>query len=73
MKKSPDTIIFLVRLFDELHQKSSAFAAYYQKVIDMKRKASRVYIIHAHGEQSKQFDFKTGDTLAYNEKIPFVT
>lgn len=57
----------LGQVFDELGQKDSAFAAY-QSVIDMKRKSSRRYVIQAHIQQAKQFNYKTGDTLAFVEK-----
>ena len=57
----------LAQVFDELGQKDSAFASY-QAVIDMKRKSPRRYVIQAHIQQAKQFNYKTGDTLAFVEK-----
>ena len=57
----------LGQVYEDLGYKDSAFAAY-QNVIDMKRKASRQYVIHAHIRQSAQFDFEKGDTLAYLKK-----
>ncbi|MFT3794557.1 tetratricopeptide repeat protein [Flavobacterium sp.] len=57
----------LGQLYEELGYKDSAFASY-QSVIDMKRKAARQYVIHAHARQAAQFDYKTGDTLAFVEK-----
>lgn len=55
------------QLFSKLKMSDSAYS-YYQKVIDMKRKSPRVYTIQAHAMQAGQFDFKTGDTLAFMEK-----
>jgi tetratricopeptide (TPR) repeat protein len=55
------------QLFSNLKMSDSAYS-YYQKVIDMKRKSPRVYTIHAHAMQAGQFDYKTGDTLAFMEK-----
>lgn len=57
----------LGQIYEDLGYKDSAFAAY-QNVIDMKRKASRQYVIHAHIRQSAQFDIEKGDTLAYLKK-----
>ncbi|WP_157485857.1 type IX secretion system periplasmic lipoprotein PorW/SprE [Flavobacterium soli] len=58
----------LGQVFDELGQKDSSFVAY-QSVIDMNRKSPRRYVIQAHLQQAKQFNFKTGDTLAFVEKF----
>ncbi|MFY0481810.1 tetratricopeptide repeat protein [Flavobacterium sp. PLA-1-15] len=58
----------LAQVFDELGQKDSAYVAY-QSVIDMKRKSPRRYVIQAHIMQAKQFNYKTGDTLAFVEKF----
>ncbi|MGV7106597.1 type IX secretion system periplasmic lipoprotein PorW/SprE [Flavobacterium sp. U410] len=57
----------LGQLYDKVGYPDSAFAAY-QEVIDMKRKSPRRYVIHAHAEQAKQFDYKNGDTIAFLEK-----
>lgn len=57
----------LGQVFDELGQKDSSYNAY-QSVIDMKRKSPRRYVIQAHIQQAKQFNYKTGDTLAFVEK-----
>ena len=57
----------LGQIYEDLGYKDSAFAAY-QNVIDMKRKAARQYVIHAHIRQSTQFDFEKGDTVAYLKK-----
>lgn len=54
------------QLYDKLDMPDSAHAAY-QKVIDMKRKSPRRYVIQAHAMQAGHFDFKTGDTLAFME------
>jgi hypothetical protein len=57
----------LGQLQEELGQKDSAYASY-QSVIDMNRRAARQYVIHAHMRQANQFDYATGDTLAFVEK-----
>ena len=57
----------LGQLYDEIGLKDSAYASY-QSVIDMNRKAARQYVIQAHARQAAQFDYKTGDTLAFVEK-----
>ena len=54
----------LGQLYEELGFKDSAFASY-QTVIDMKRKASRQYVIQAHARQAQQFDYEKGDTVAF--------
>ncbi|GGD22882.1 type IX secretion system periplasmic lipoprotein PorW/SprE [Flavobacterium orientale] len=58
----------LGQLYDTQKLKDSSFAMY-QNVIDMKRKSPRRYVIQAHINQAKQFDYKNGDTLAYLEKF----
>ncbi|WP_116790216.1 tetratricopeptide repeat protein [Flavobacterium psychrotrophum] len=55
------------QLYTKAKKPDSAFAAY-QKVIEMKRKSPRIYTIQAHAMQAGQFDYKTGDTLAFMEK-----
>lgn len=55
------------QIFSNLKNTDSAYS-YFQKVIDMKRKSPRVYTIHAHIMQAGQFNYKTGDTLAFMEK-----
>ncbi|WP_309640606.1 tetratricopeptide repeat protein [Flavobacterium sp.] len=57
----------LGQLYEELGQKDSAFASY-QSVIDMKRKAAKQYVIHAHLRQANLGNFENGDTLAFLEK-----
>jgi len=58
----------LSQLYEKLNYQDSAFVAY-QEVIDMKRKSPRSYTIYAHLRQSTQFDFETGDTVAFHKKI----
>lgn len=58
----------LGQLYEKLNYKDSAFVAY-QEVIDMKRKSPRNYTIYSHLKLSTQFDFETGDTLAFHKKI----
>ncbi|WP_235924339.1 type IX secretion system periplasmic lipoprotein PorW/SprE [Flavobacterium lotistagni] len=57
----------LGQLYEQLGQKDSAYISY-QEVIDMKRKAARQYVIHAHLRQANLNDFEKGDTLAFLEK-----
>ena len=57
----------LGQLYEKQQQPDSAFAAF-QHVIDMKRRAGRQYVIQAHVHQAAQFDFATGDTLAFTKK-----
>lgn len=54
----------LGQLYEKQNYPDSAYAAY-QSVIDMNRKSPRAYVVHAHIKQAKQFDFKTGDTVAF--------
>lgn len=58
----------LGQLYDVQKAKDSSFAMY-QNVIDMNRKSPRRYVIQAHINQAKQFDYKNGDTLAFIEKF----
>lgn len=55
------------QLYGKLKNTDSAYA-YYQHVIDMKRKSPRIYTIQAHAMQAGMFDYKAGDTLAFMEK-----
>lgn len=55
------------QLYSRLNQPDSAFISF-QRVIDMKRKSPRRYVIQAHAMQAGQFDYKSGDTLAFMEK-----
>lgn len=58
----------LGQLYEKLNYKDSAFVAY-QEVIDMKRKSPRSYTIYSHLKQSTQFDFETGDSVAFHKKL----
>jgi TolA-binding protein len=58
----------LGQLYEKLNYKDSAFVAY-QEVIDMKRKSPRNYTIYSHLKQSTQFDFETGDSVAFHKKL----
>lgn len=58
----------LAQLYESVGQKDSAYLAY-QSVIDMHRKAARQYVIHAHVQQAKQFDYAKGDTIAFLKKF----
>ena len=58
----------LGQLYEKLNYKDSAFVAY-QEVIDMKRKSPRNYTIYSHLKQSTQFDFETGDSIAFHENL----
>ncbi len=57
----------LGQLYEQLGYKDSAYTAY-QDVIDMHRKAAKSYVIHAHARQAAQFDYQTGDTVAFMKK-----
>ncbi|WNM19690.1 type IX secretion system periplasmic lipoprotein PorW/SprE [Flavobacterium capsici] len=57
----------LGQLYEKLGYKDSAFASY-QEVIDMNRRAARQYVIHAHINQTRQNEFKKGDTIAFLKK-----
>jgi tetratricopeptide (TPR) repeat protein len=57
----------LGQLYEADGEKDKAYAMF-QEVIDMKRKSPRQYVIQAHARQSLQFDYATGDTLAFLKK-----
>ena len=57
----------LGQIYEELGYKDSAYASY-QTVIDMRRKAAKQYVIHAHARQAAQFDYEKGDTTAFLKK-----
>ncbi|MHA3788465.1 type IX secretion system periplasmic lipoprotein PorW/SprE [Flavobacterium hauense] len=57
----------LGQLQSKLNRPDSAYAEY-QRVIDMKRKAPRRYVIQAHAMQAGQFNPAKGDTIAFLEK-----
>jgi len=58
----------LAQIYEGLGYKDSAFAKY-QEVIDMNRKSARQYVIQAHAKQAGQFDYKSGDTIAFLKKF----
>jgi tetratricopeptide (TPR) repeat protein len=58
----------LGQLYESFEYNDSAFSAF-QEVIDMKRKSPRRYVMQAHAKQAQQFDYKSGDTLAFVEKF----
>jgi len=55
------------QIYEELGYKDSAYASY-QAVIDMRIKAAKSYVIHAHARQAAQFDYEKGDTVAFLKK-----
>jgi TolA-binding protein len=57
----------LGQLQSRLKRPDSAYTEY-QRVIDMKRKSPRRYVIQAHAMQAGQFDYTKGDTLVFMEK-----
>lgn len=57
----------LGQLYSREKMPDSAYVEY-QRVIDMKRKSPRRYVIQAHAMQAGQFDYEKGDTLAFMEK-----
>ena len=57
----------LGQLYAKQKNSDSSFVEY-QRVIDMKRKSPRRYVIQAHAMQAGQFDHTKGDTLAFMEK-----
>ena len=56
------------QLYNTLGDKDSANIAF-DKVIDLKRKIPRKYHIAAHVEKSKNFDYETGDKIAFLEYL----
>jgi hypothetical protein len=56
------------QLLSSMGQKDSAFASF-QSVIDMKRQSPRRYVIQAHLQQAKEFDYKTGDSIVFLERF----
>lgn len=57
----------LGQLYEELGYKDSAFASY-QSVIDMRRKAAKQYVIHAHIRQASQQDYSKMDSVTFFKK-----
>ena len=58
----------LGQLYEKLNYSDSAYVAF-QEVIDMKRKSPRSYTIYSHLKQATQFDFQTGDTVAFHKNL----
>ena len=58
----------LGQLYDDLNYKDSAFVEY-QTVINMNRKASRLYVMQAHAKQGSRLDFAKTDTVAFVKKF----
>lgn len=56
------------QLYEKLDKSDSAYT-YYQRVIDMKRKSPRAYVMHAHARQLSHFDTKVGDSALVLEKF----
>lgn len=66
-KKSRFSYI-LGQLHKEFNQPDSAFY-YFQEVIDMKRKAKRIYTMQSYAQQATLFDYEKGDTVVFLEKF----
>lgn len=56
------------QIYNRLGEKDSANAAF-QEVIDLNRKTSRGYMINAHIEKAKNFDYDKGDAVALQEHL----
>ncbi|GAA4295787.1 hypothetical protein GCM10023163_15290 [Aestuariibaculum suncheonense] len=56
------------QLYNELGYKDSANMAF-DKVIELNRKTPRIYMISAHLEKIKNFDYETGDNMAVLELL----
>lgn len=56
------------QIYNRLEQKDSANLAF-QEVIDLHRKSPRVYMINAHIEQARNFDYEKGDRMALLEHL----
>lgn len=54
------------QLYNHLGEKDSANMAF-DKVIEMNRKTSRSYLINAHMEKARNFDYENGDRVAFLE------
>lgn len=57
----------LGQLHNKLNQKDSAYY-YFQEVINMNRKSPRMYVMQAHAQQARLFDYKKGDSILFMEK-----
>ena len=58
----------LGQIYEDLNYADSAFAQY-QKIIEMNRNASRLYVMQAHAKQAQQFDYAKGDTIVFLKKF----
>jgi len=58
----------LGQLYNKLQDKDSANIAF-DKVIDLNRKIPRIYLISAHVEKAKNFDYENGDKTAFLEHL----
>ena len=58
----------LGQLYDDLNYTDSAYVEY-QKVIDMNRNASRMYVMQAHAKQASRLDLSKTDTIAFLKKF----
>ena len=58
----------LGQLYDDLNYTDSAYIEY-QKVIDMNRNASRIYVMQAHAKQAARLDFSKTDTIVFLKKF----
>ncbi len=56
------------QLYNRLDKKDSANLVF-DKVIEMNRKTSRSYLINAHIEKGKNFDYEKGDRIAFLELL----
>jgi hypothetical protein len=54
----------LGQLYQELGKKDSAIY-FYQSVIDMNRKAERIFVIQAYAKKAELFDFEKGDKIVF--------
>ena len=58
----------LGQLYDDLNYTDSAYIEY-QKVIDMNRNASRIYVMQAYAKQAARLDFSKTDTIVFLKKF----
>lgn len=58
----------LGQLYDEFGLSDSA-DVFYDKIIDLHRKVPRAYYINAHLAKARNFDFNTGDPIAFEEYL----
>ena len=59
-------LYILGQLYNDLNHKDSANLAF-QKVIDLNRRTPRHYMIQAHMAKARNFDYKEGDRIAFQE------